>query len=70
MKIIHTADLHLDSKLNSNFSTDKAKIRRNEILLNFSRLLSDAEKQGVKIVIIAGDLFDEEKITKYAKEEV
>ncbi|MBO7187272.1 MAG: metallophosphoesterase, partial [Clostridia bacterium] len=62
--------LHLDSKLTSNFSADKAKIRRNEFLLNFSRLLSDAEKNGVKIVIIAGDLFDEQKITKYAKEEV
>jgi len=70
MKIIHTADLHLDSKLSANLSSDKTKARKLEILSNFRRLLSTAKNMGVKAVIIAGDLFDNEKITKYAKGEV
>ena len=64
MKFIHTSDLHLGSKLTSNLDSLKAKDRRYEILHNFNRLLNDAKKQNASFIIIAGDLFDTEKITK------
>ena len=63
MKIIHTADLHLDSALNSNLDYDKAKIRKNEILLTFGRLVDYAVNNGVDAVIIAGDLFDSSAVS-------
>ena len=58
MKIIHCADIHLDSPLNSNFDFEKAKLRKNEILLSFGRLIDFAKDNDVNVVIIAGDLFD------------
>lgn len=66
MKIIHTADLHLDSALNTHLSPDKARIRRSEILNNFRRLSIYAEEHGVQAVLIAGDLFDTEDVSKSA----
>ena len=70
MKIIHTSDLHLGSKLTANLDANKSKQRKNEILTNFERLLSSASEQGVELVIIAGDLFDTENITKHVASEV
>lgn len=58
MKLIHTADVHLDSPLNSNLSYEKAKVRRREILLSFLSLVDYAVENDVRVVIIAGDLFD------------
>jgi DNA repair exonuclease SbcCD nuclease subunit len=62
MKIIHCADLHLNSALSS-LPSDKAKTRREEILANFERLCDYAKNNQVKAVIIAGDLFDTSKVT-------
>ena len=58
MKIIHLADVHLDSKLNSHLSIEKAKLRKSEILVSFGKVVDYATQNGVKVVIIAGDLFD------------
>ena len=58
MKIIHCADLHLDSKLESNLDSAKAKERRIELLNAFDKMVSFAKNNDVKIIIIAGDLFD------------
>lgn len=62
MKIIHCADLHLNSVLSS-LPSEKAKIRREEILSNFERLCDYAKDNAVKVVIIAGDMFDTSKVT-------
>ena len=67
MKIIHTADLHIDSKMESNLSVEKAKERRNEIKQTFVRLIEYAKKHEVKIIIIAGDLFDTNEISNRTK---
>ncbi len=64
MKIIHLADVHLDSKLNSHLSIEKAKQRKAEILMSFSKVVDYAKENCVKIVIIAGDLFDSDKVLK------
>lgn len=66
MKIIHCADLHLDSPMTSILSSEKAEIRRMELLNTFSCMLSFALENDVKAVIIAGDLFDRERVSDYA----
>jgi DNA repair exonuclease SbcCD nuclease subunit len=58
MKIIHTSDLHLDSRLSIRFTKEQAAIRRRELMLTFSRMIGYAKDEGVKAMIIAGDLFD------------
>lgn len=63
MKIIHTGDLHLDSKMESNLPTQKSKQRKNELLSTFSNLVDFAVKNEVRAVILAGDVFDSSKVT-------
>ena len=63
MKIIHTADLHLDSKIDG-LPTEKGKVRRDEIIRTFERLVEYARDNNVKAVIIAGDAFDTARVTK------
>ncbi len=67
MKFIHCGDLHLDSKLESNIGKEKAKERRNEILLTFQRIVDFAKKEGATAVLIAGDLFDTRNIAAKAR---
>ena len=57
MKFIHCADLHLNSRID-NLSSDKAKIRREEIMRSFEKLCEYAETENVSAVILAGDIFD------------
>ncbi len=64
MKIIHTGDIHLNSPLDSSFSIEKAKIRKNEIMQTFKKTVEFAKNNGVKAVIIAGDFFDCNNISK------
>ena len=58
MKIIHCADLHLDSKMTANLSKDQARERKREILRTFTRMVEYASKNDVRVILIAGDLFD------------
>ena len=69
MKIIHTADLHIDSKIDG-LSPEKSKIRREEIIRSFERLVDFAKQNGVKVIIIAGDMFDTKKISLKTRERV
>ncbi|MCR5494093.1 MAG: DNA repair exonuclease [Treponema sp.] len=62
MRIIHCADLHLDSKLESNLSRDNARKRKEELVKSFLKLVEiEAPKYKVEIILIAGDLFDTAK---------
>jgi DNA repair exonuclease SbcCD nuclease subunit len=70
MKILHTSDLHLCSPLTSRLSGEKREIRRAELLNTFFRLCEEAVKIGCEAVIVAGDLFDEKKISPVALESV
>ena len=69
MKIIHCADLHLDSKMEG-LPPEKSKLRREETLSTFERLCAFANSNGVKAVIIAGDMFDTERVTVKTRERV
>lgn len=63
MKFIHCADLHLDSKLESNMGKEQAAERRNEILLMFGRIVEFAAEEGATAILISGDLFDRKVIS-------
>ena len=63
MKIIHCSDLHLDSKMKSNLDSIKAKERRDEILRTYQNMVEYAAKNDIKIILIAGDMFDKKNIT-------
>lgn len=67
MKIIHCSDLHLDSKMKSNFDSKKAKERRDEILRTYQNMINYAAKNEVRIILIAGDMFDKKNITVKVK---
>lgn len=70
MKILHTSDLHLSSPLNSHLSGECARIRRRELSDVLGRLCAAAQKEGCSAMIIAGDLFDSEAVSKPALESV
>lgn len=74
MKIIHCADIHLDSKLRSHLSKEQAKERKSELLNTFHRMVEYAEENNVNAILIAGDLFDSRKIsvtaTNFVKNEI
>ena len=63
MKIIHCADLHLDSKMERNLDKENAKERKRELLATFERLVRYAADNNVEAVLIAGDMFDTSKIS-------
>lgn len=67
MKIIHCSDLHLDSKMKSNLDSMKARERRDEILITYQNMVKYAKENEVKIIIIAGDMFDKKNNTIKAK---
>lgn len=67
MKIIHCSDLHLDSKMETNLNKEKARERKDEILITFERMVEYAKQNQVQIIIIAGDMFDKKSISVKAK---
>ena len=63
MKLIHCADLHLDSPMESNLSAEKARERKGEILATFAKTVRLAAESDVEAILIAGDLFDSDHVT-------
>lgn len=57
MKIMHMADFHLDSAF-SGFEKSRAEEKREELRACFKRAMKIAKEKNVKLVLIAGDLFD------------
>ena len=70
MKIVHCADLHLDSKMTANLTKEQARERKKEILRTFTRMVEYAAKNGVRAILIAGDLFDTRNISAMARNTV
>ena len=58
MKIIHSADIHLGSKIEAKLPKDKADIRKSEVRQAFNKMVSYAALHEIKIIMISGDLFD------------
>ena len=72
MKLIHCADVHLDSPLESVFPPDAARDYRRAVRSNFASLVAFADENGADALLIAGDLFDSgntsEKTVRYVLE--
>lgn len=64
MRLIHCSDLHLDSKMESNLSPRQARERSGEMLAAFVRMVEWAGDNGVRGILLAGDLFDTGRVTK------
>ena len=60
VKILHCADIHIGASV-SYLGTSAAK-RRAETLLTFERIINAARENTVELLLIAGDLFDSNKI--------
>lgn len=70
IKIIHCADLHLDSPMETHMTEEQASTRNTEIIRSFLRLTEYAEQNDVRAVIIAGDMFDGERVKVRTVDEI
>lgn len=70
MKIIHCADIHLDSKMESSLSKEQAKERKKELITTFENMVKYARDNEADIIMIAGDLFDSCHITLNVRRKV
>ncbi len=70
MKILHCADIHLDSAMTSNLDKEKARERKKELLAVFKDMVGYAANENIKCIIIAGDLFDTRNVSAGARKEV
>lgn len=67
MKLVHCADLHLDSQMTKNLTKEQAKQRKKEMLRTFTRMVDYAEQYGARVILIAGDLFDTRNVSATAR---
>lgn len=68
MRIIHCADVHLGSKMDSKLPSEKAEERRRELRSTFSGMVEYALNEGVEVILLAGDIFDSDRPLKKDKE--
>lgn len=64
VKILHCADLHIDT-LFSSCSPTQAKEKRSGLLASFSKAVERARLEKVKLFLIAGDMFDDADATSF-----
>lgn len=67
MKIIHCADIHLGSKINSRLKKISSD-RKLELRNSFLNMCEYAKNHSVKIIILSGDIFDENNPSKKDKD--
>ena len=67
MKLIHCADLHLGSRMESGLPPAKAQERRMELLHTFVNMVERASSEGVEAMLLCGDLFDTEQVSVRTK---
>ncbi len=60
VRVLHTADLHIGAQCS--YLGPDASVRRREVLKTFESIVALAEKEKVDLLLIAGDLFDSNKI--------
>lgn len=58
MKFIHTADIHLGSRMDSRFSKEISDKRKEELRNTFKRMVDFGNRNKVTAIILAGDVFD------------
>ena len=55
MKLIHCADIHLDSALATSLTRQEARRRNDELLETFIKMMDYAQREKVRAVLVAGD---------------
>lgn len=68
MKILHCADIHLGSKMESKFPKEKSDERKRELRAAMSRMVEYAKRNDIGVIILAGDIFDCDRPLKKDKE--
>ncbi len=68
MKIIHCADIHLGSQMDTSLTSMAAKERRAELRASFLSLVDYARAGDIKHILLAGDIFDTDRPTKADRE--
>jgi DNA repair protein SbcD/Mre11 len=64
VRFIHTSDVHLDTSLaGAGFSSRLGDRKREAIRATLRRILDDARSQAVDFVLIAGDLYEHDRVT-------
>ena len=68
LKMIHCADVHLGSNIEAKLPKEKAEQRRGELRKTFHRMVEYARGEGVRAILLAGDVFDSDRPLKRDKE--
>ena len=68
LKMIHCADIHLGSKIEAKLPKAKAEERRGELRATFQRMVDYAKREGVRAILLSGDVFDSDRPLKRDKE--
>ena len=63
IRVLHCADLHLDASFVCG-DIRKSELRRNELVFSFSNMMNYVKMNKIDIVLISGDLFESENITR------
>ncbi|MBR5252835.1 MAG: DNA repair exonuclease [Clostridia bacterium] len=63
IKLLHTGDIHLDSPF-CGLDSRSAEIRRTELRSAFTSMMTYAKMNRVDMILIAGDVFDSEYVTR------
>lgn len=69
IKLLHAADLHMDSPFDA-LSEHKAARRRSERRAMLSSIVELAEKEGVGLILLAGDILDSESARRETAEQL
>ena len=62
VKLLHCADIHLDTPFRSKSAERSAALRR-QLRRAFSAMVEYARKENINIVLLAGDVFDTRTVT-------
>lgn len=68
MKLIHCADVHLGSKMESKLPPDKAAERKAEVRTAFGKMVRYAADNDIRVILLAGDVFDSDRPLKKDKD--
>lgn len=67
MKLIHCADIHLGSRISS-FPKEVSDGIKADLLNTFKRAVAYAKSNGIKVILLSGDVFDSDKPFKKDKD--
>ena len=67
-RFIHCADIHLGSKMEAKLPSLKVDERRRELRQTFEKMIEYARANGVRAILMSGDVFDSDRPLRRDKE--